>query len=104
MPLDVKAPVTWPFKLWIDRAGTLTGTVSVQSSQPDGATANDTAKLLVNPPAAGGEGGGNGDGAEGGLPITGAPVMLISGVGALLLAAGVAAYLISRRRRARFIA
>jgi hypothetical protein len=70
----------------------------VKSSQPDGSRANDTAALVVNPPAGGGAGQ-NG----GGLPITGAPVLLISGAGALLLAGGLTAYAISRRR-ARFVA
>jgi hypothetical protein len=117
MPFDVDTVATWPFKLRIDKTGALTGTVSVKSSQPDGSTANDTAKLLVNPPAGAGDGdsgagGGTGSGAGGGtesggtggsLPITGAPVLLISSLGALLLVGGAGAYVIGRRR-ARFTA
>jgi hypothetical protein len=103
VPLDVKAAATWPFQLRIDRAGRLTGTVSVTSSQPDRATTNDKASLVVAQPVAAGNGdhpGGNDDdgGQGGGLPITGAPIMLIAGVGLLLLAGGVAAYLVGRRR------
>ena len=109
VPLDPKASETWKFKLRIDKAGPLTGSVSVKSSQPDANTANDNAKLHIGQPAAtggntaGGTPGNSGvDTADGGqaagLPITGPPVLLISGVGVLLLAVGVAAYLFSRRQ------
>ncbi|KAB1910762.1 LPXTG cell wall anchor domain-containing protein [Micromonospora sp. AMSO31t] len=67
--------------------------------------ANDTAKVVVNA-APGGEGGqgGGGEGDGGTLPITGSSTALIAGVGALLLAAGAAGYVVSRRRRTRFVA
>ena len=67
--------------------------------------ANDTAKVVVNaaPGGDGGQGGG-GQGDGGTLPITGSSTALIAGVGALLLAAGAAGYVVSRRRRTRFVA
>ena len=102
-PFDVDKSVTWPFKLRIDAAGELTGTVSVKSSQPDSVASNDTAKLVVNPPGGAGDGSG-GAGGGGSLPITGAPVMLVSAAGVLLLLGGAAAYAVSRRRRSRFVA
>ncbi|SCL16183.1 LPXTG cell wall anchor domain-containing protein [Micromonospora inyonensis] len=60
-----------------------------------------TATVLVN--AAGGGGGGTGDG-DGGLPVTGVQTGLIVGVGGLLLALGVGGFVLSRRRRTRFVA
>jgi hypothetical protein len=65
-PFNVNTAVTWPFKLRIDKTGTLTGKVSVKSSQPDGSTANDIAKLLVSRPVGAGAGAGAGDGGAGG--------------------------------------
>jgi uncharacterized protein DUF11 len=103
-PLDVKASATWAFKLRIDKAGTLTGSVKVKSFQPDVSAANDAAKLVVNPPAGAADAAGQGGNDGGGLPITGAPAALIGGAGVLLLGGGVAAYVISRRKRARFVA
>ncbi|MGW5082190.1 LPXTG cell wall anchor domain-containing protein [Micromonospora echinospora] len=65
--------------------------------------ANDTAKVVVNAAPGGGDGGqGGGDG--GTLPITGSSTGLIAGVGALLLAAGAVGYVLTRRRRTRFVA
>ncbi|WBB48182.1 LPXTG cell wall anchor domain-containing protein [Verrucosispora sp. WMMA2044] len=65
--------------------------------------ANDTAKLVVNP--SGGQGGDGGSGGDGGeLPITGANTALIAGVGGVLLAAGVAGFVLARRRRTHFTA
>ncbi|HEY0533139.1 MAG TPA: hypothetical protein VGD29_16250 [Actinoplanes sp.] len=100
-PLNVNASVTWPFKLRIDKAGTLTGSVLAKSFQPDVTRDNDTAKLVVNLPAGAHASGGQGGG---GLPITGTPAALIGGTGVLLLGGGAAAYVISRRKRARFVA
>jgi hypothetical protein len=100
MPLDVTKSEVWPFQLRIGQSGTLTGEVAVKSSQPDPNAANDTAKLVINPVAApdtGGQGGGSG------LPITGAPALLIAGVGLVLVLGGGAAFVISRRR-SRFVA
>ncbi|HEX8627850.1 MAG TPA: LPXTG cell wall anchor domain-containing protein [Catenuloplanes sp.] len=56
---------------------------------------NDAAKIVVNP-GAGGTGGG--------LPVTGATTGLLAGSGALLLLAGVAGFVLARRRRPRFTA
>ncbi|WP_328470896.1 hypothetical protein OHA21_05755 [Actinoplanes sp. NBC_00393] len=90
---------TWPFPVRIDKAGTLTGTVAVAVNQSVAQpTGNDTAEIVLNGPGDGGSGGG------GTLPITGAPIALVTGVGVLLLAGGAAAYVIGRRRRAKFTA
>ncbi|RKN46468.1 LPXTG cell wall anchor domain-containing protein [Micromonospora endolithica] len=65
--------------------------------------ANDTAKILVNATGnGGGEGGGDGDDPT--LPITGANTALFAGLGAVLLAAGAAGFVVARRRRMRFVA
>ncbi|MFF5054276.1 LPXTG cell wall anchor domain-containing protein [Micromonospora sp. NPDC000663] len=67
--------------------------------------ANDRATILVNERAAGGgpgDGGGGGGGDGGTLPITGAPTGLLAGIGGLLLVAGVASYLLARRRTTQF--
>ncbi|NGM12635.1 cell wall anchor protein [Verrucosispora sioxanthis] len=59
---------------------------------------DNTDDFAVVVAAKGGSGGGdNGDG--GGLPVTGVQVGLIGGVGAGVLAAGVAMFLVARRRR-----
>lgn len=42
--------------------------------------------------------------AGGGLPVTGASVGVLAGVGALVVAAGAVAFVVARRRRTRFIA
>lgn len=67
---------------------------------------NNTAKIVINPTSTdGGNGnGGNGGGDGGGLPVTGQSTGLIAGLGALLLAAGVGGYLVTKRRRTRFVA
>lgn len=63
---------------------------------------NDTAALFIKGAGQGGTGGGDGDG--GTLPITGSSTGLIAGIGGLLLAAGVAGFVMARRRRTRFVA
>ncbi|MFG2165176.1 LPXTG cell wall anchor domain-containing protein [Micromonospora chersina] len=103
------------FALRIDKVvANATGLVKINATcQCDGGftrdlnPANDTAKVVVN--AAPGGNGGQGDGGQGGgdggtLPITGSNTALIAGVGALLLAAGAAGYVVSRRRKTRFVA
>ncbi|MEU1687141.1 LPXTG cell wall anchor domain-containing protein [Micromonospora sp. NPDC005707] len=100
--------LTAEFKFRIDKViANATGTVKVNvpcecegGFYADLKPANDTAKVVVN--AAPGGGGGQGGG--GTLPITGSSTALIAGVGALLLAAGAAGYVVSRRRRTRFVA
>ncbi|GIJ33964.1 LPXTG cell wall anchor domain-containing protein [Micromonospora sediminimaris] len=100
---------TMEFGLRIDKVvPNATGEVKVNvACQCDGGfyadlkPANDAAKLVVNP--SGGQGGdGGGDGGE--LPITGANTALIAGVGGVLLAAGVAGFVLARRRRTHFTA
>lgn len=102
-PFDVGKSVTWPFKLRVDTAGELTGTVTAKADGKELTAANNTAKLVVNP--AGGAGAGDSGADTGGsLAITGAPVMLLSVAGLVLLGGGAAAYVVARRRRARFVA
>ncbi|GAB3381635.1 hypothetical protein GCM10027452_35070 [Micromonospora halotolerans] len=101
------------FSLRVDKViANATGPVKINvTCQCDGGftrdlkPANDTAKVVVNaaPGGDGGQGGG-GEGDGGTLPITGSSTALIAGVGALLLAAGAAGYVVSRRRRTRFVA
>ncbi|MFI7543837.1 LPXTG cell wall anchor domain-containing protein [Actinoplanes sp. NPDC049599] len=57
---------------------------------------NDAAKIVVNPADTGGSGGS--------LPITGPQTGFIGAAGALLLAAGIAGFIVARRRRTRFVA
>ncbi|MDO3706041.1 cell wall anchor protein [Micromonospora sp. C28SCA-DRY-2] len=92
------------FTLRVDRlTGPTSGTVTVDVPA-DTNPANDTARITVTP-GNGGTGGSGGDGGDGGsLPITGASTGLIAGLGALLLAAGLTGYLLTRGRRTRFIA
>ncbi|MFI2648660.1 LPXTG cell wall anchor domain-containing protein [Micromonospora fulviviridis] len=96
----------FPFSLRVDQPGTLAGKVELFHGGPDETNrkdlnpANDTAKILVKASGDGGQGGGGG----GTLPITGSSTGLIAGIGALLLAAGAAGYVVSRRRKTRFVA
>ncbi|MDM4721571.1 LPXTG cell wall anchor domain-containing protein [Micromonospora sp. WMMA1363] len=62
---------------------------------------NDVAPFALKG-AAGGQGGGDGDGPT--LPITGANAGLIAGIGGVLLAAGAAGFVVARRRKTRFVA
>ncbi|WP_433793027.1 hypothetical protein [Actinoplanes sp. CA-252034] len=66
------------------------GSVQVKGSVQDTKGGNDKAALTVELTAGG---------VGGGLPITGAPAGLIAGGGAALLAAGLIAYRLARRRR-----
>lgn len=94
------------FGLRIDRAGSQTGGVALQTRSGSGPIAdlnpaNDTAKIVINPGNGGGNGngnGGNGGGDGGSLPITGASTGLIAGLGALLVVIGMGGYLLARRR------
>ncbi|MFC0528408.1 LPXTG cell wall anchor domain-containing protein [Phytohabitans kaempferiae] len=99
--LAVDETLAYPFTFRIDEviadaAGAIT--VNAPCECPtfgdDLDKSNDTAKILVN-----GTGGGGG-----GLPVTGASTGIVAGAGALLLAAGVAGFVIARRRRMRFVA
>ncbi|MFC0005170.1 LPXTG cell wall anchor domain-containing protein [Micromonospora siamensis] len=125
-PAGKGAKVTFEFGLRVDKAGPLTGGIEVltgtlRAERPDLDPTNNTAEILVNAPENGGgqpgdggqpgNGGQPGDGGGGGgdqdgptLPVTGSPASLIAGVGGLLLVAGVAGYLVAKRRRTRFVA
>ncbi|MFJ6196780.1 LPXTG cell wall anchor domain-containing protein [Micromonospora sp. NPDC092111] len=93
---------SYPFTLRIDKLDGETSGKVVTDLDGDPNTANDQAALVVKPGAAGSGGGGGGD--DGTLPITGQSVALIAGVGGLLVAAGVAGFVVTRRRRTRFTA
>ncbi|MFG2056511.1 hypothetical protein ACGFI9_21060 [Micromonospora sp. NPDC048930] len=81
----------YAFQLRIDKVvPNATGAVRVKLPG-DPNSSNDSAAIVINPTGDGGQGGG-------GLPITGPPTGLIAGVGALLLAAGLATYAATRRR------
>ncbi|GAA2510569.1 hypothetical protein Ahu01nite_072180 [Winogradskya humida] len=115
-PLLPGGSVVFPFTLRIDKAGTLRGRVVSKGEwteqTPDHNHGNDTAALVVNPPAAGGttppgdDGGPGGEGGSGGgggtLPITGANAAVIGVAGALLIAGGIVAFVVTRRRKSRF--
>ncbi|SCL64666.1 LPXTG cell wall anchor domain-containing protein [Micromonospora chersina] len=101
---------TWEFTLRIDKlTGETSGKVATKLAG-DPNESNNYAAITVKPGTAGngGEGGnggnGGGEGDGGTLPITGSNTALIAGVGALLLAAGAAGYVVSRRRKTRFVA
>ena len=117
--------VGWKFGLRIDKVvadakGAVEANPPCQCSRFSGdlKKSNDKALLVVNPtdaePGTGGGDAGDGDGAasggedggtgggEPGLPITGPQGAAFAGAGALLVAAGVAGFLIARKRRTRF--
>ncbi|WP_308290964.1 LPXTG cell wall anchor domain-containing protein [Micromonospora sp. RL09-050-HVF-A] len=116
--LAVNEKQTFSFDLRIDKvvpdaAGTVTinAKCACDGFTEDTNAANDVTKLLVNAtgPDGGTDGPGGGDGGAGAgdggpLPITGSSTALVGGVGALLLVAGAAGYLVARRRRTRFVA
>ncbi|MGC4768747.1 LPXTG cell wall anchor domain-containing protein [Micromonospora sp. DT44] len=105
---------TVEFRLRIDKViRNATGAVRVNAScecpaggsfKDDIKPANDRATILVNPGQIGGSGDGGGSGGGGSLPITGTPTSLLAGLGGLLLAAGLGAYLLARRRSSHFVA
>lgn len=82
----------YPFHLRIDKVvPNATGAVRVKLAG-DPNSSNDSAVIVINPTGDGGPGGGDG------LPITGPRTGLIAGLGALLLAAGLATYAAAGRR------
>ncbi|MER7416772.1 LPXTG cell wall anchor domain-containing protein [Micromonospora peucetia] len=95
----------YEFSLRIDKAvPDASGAVSVRLAG-DPNSKNDSGKIVINPVnAGGGEGGGDGDGDGGTLPITGESTGLIAGIGGLLLVAGVGGYVVTKRRKTRFVA
>jgi hypothetical protein len=92
------------FGLRIDRAGSQSGAVALRTRSGAGPIAdlnpaNDTARIVVNPNAPGGNGDNDGGAGGGGsLPITGTPIGLLAALGALLFTAGLGALLLARRR------
>lgn len=99
----LNAGATWslPFTLRIDKViPDSSGTISLYGPPQYGRgqwtgdtnTANDTAKIVINP-----TGGGSGSG--GGLPVTGTKTGLIAASGIALLAVGVGLRILARRRR-----
>jgi hypothetical protein len=94
VPFNPRTTLSWEFQLRIDRAGELTGKVVASKDGKEPNTANNTAKVIINPVAgAGGQGGGPG------LPITGAPAGAVAAAGVMLLVAGVLMLVLGRRRR-----
>jgi LPXTG-motif cell wall-anchored protein len=81
--------ITFPFKVEIVGAPGAAGSIVVDGGVQDPNTANNTAAITLT----GGTGGGGGE-----LPVTGARAGLVAGVGALLVAAGLALVMLRRRR------
>jgi LPXTG-motif cell wall-anchored protein len=97
-----KTQVTWEFGLKITKVvANDAGAIEVNPAcecdifSHDINKSNDVAKIVVNPADTGGSGGGS-------LPITGPQTGLIGAGGALLVAAGIAGFIVARRRRTRF--
>jgi hypothetical protein len=105
--LPAGTTVTWKFGLKITKV-VPNATGAVQLNPPcecdlfsdDTNKANDSAKIVLNPVAGSGDGDSGGEG--GGLPVTGPQTAFIGLAGALLIAAGVTGFAVTRRRRTRF--
>jgi LPXTG-motif cell wall-anchored protein len=80
----------------------LAGAGTPPSTSPSASPSASRSASPSSPGAGGGTGGGDSDG--GGLPVTGTPVGLIAGAGAGILLVGVLGFVVTRRRRARFVA
>ncbi|GIF69112.1 hypothetical protein Ais01nite_71470 [Asanoa ishikariensis] len=90
----------YDFRLKIDRVvSDATGTITAKIDGDPNA-ANDVAQIVINGTGAGGGGGDD----DGGLPVTGPQATLIASAGVLLVGAGVAGFIVARRRRTRFVA
>lgn len=84
----------FPFQVEITGSAGATGTVEVAEAANDPDPGNNTAEItLAVGPA------GSGGGSDDGLPVTGVPISMVAGAGAVALAAGVGLYLLARRRR-----
>ncbi|WP_428962686.1 cell wall anchor protein [Micromonospora fluostatini] len=101
--LRVGERAEFPFSLRVDTAGRHTSTVELlhlgvaDEFARDLDPSNDTATIVVD--TTGPDGGDDGDGGDGGgLPITGAPVATIAGVGLALVVVGAVIFLVTRRR------
>ncbi|MEU8154552.1 LPXTG cell wall anchor domain-containing protein [Micromonospora sp. NPDC048986] len=101
----------YEFGVRLDEAGTRAAQVQLTfDAGVDLNPANDSAKVTIiasadggseNPGGDDGQGGGDTDGS---LPITGAKAGLTAAIGGVLLAAGAAGFVATRRRRNRFVA
>jgi hypothetical protein len=95
----VNETIPFEFTLRIDRVvedakGSIRANAPIfEDENPDTNPANDSASIILNPSGGGG----------GGLPITGANIAAVSGVGTGLLAVGLVAFVAARRRRVRFV-
>lgn len=116
-PIEVGQTVSWEIGLRVDQAEGTAGAVIVEPDSVRGEptldrdASNNRAELVVAlplPPAAGTGGAGAARGGAGagtdGLPVTGAQAGTFAAVGVVLLAAGVAGFVLARRRRTRFTA
>jgi hypothetical protein len=109
--LPVGTSTMWKFGLKITKVvPNATGAVQLNPScecdlfSDDTNRANDNAKIVLNPVAGAGTGSGDGGtgGEGGGLPVTGPQTAFLGLAGALLVAAGVTGFAVTRRRRTRF--
>ncbi|MEU7575049.1 cell wall anchor protein [Micromonospora sp. NPDC049240] len=89
------------FDVFVDPSGQPTPNPTPSGTPTAGPTPSGGATAVPTPTTGGGSGGGSGDG---GLPVTGMQVGLIGGIGALVLAAGAALVVLSRRRRVVLVA
>jgi hypothetical protein len=104
----VGTSVTWTFGFKVNKASdNARGSVEVNPAcaceifSKDINKSNDTAAIVLNPVGGGGAAGGQ-NSSGGGLAITGPQTAVYGGAGAVLVAAGVAGFLLARRRRTRF--
>ncbi|GIM93904.1 hypothetical protein [Paractinoplanes toevensis] len=109
--LPAGSTVTWKFTLKITKvvpgargSVQLNPKCECDAFKPDANKANDTAQIVLNgTDTSGGTGGGENTGGEGGgLPITGPQTAFIGVAGAVLIAAGITGFVVTRRRRTRF--
>ncbi|WBB96067.1 MULTISPECIES: hypothetical protein [unclassified Solwaraspora] len=80
----------YPFQVEIVGAAGAAGSIVIDGGVQDPDTDNNTAEITL---------GSGGEGAGGGLPVTGANAGLLAGVGAVLVVAGAVAVVMFRRRR-----
>lgn len=104
--LDAGASLLFNFDVKIVKADSGRGAVFVDGGEQDPNEGNNEAFIDVKVRGAGAGNGGNGNGGGSGgsngegLPVTGSPVAMMAGVGGVLLVGGVAAFFMTRRRKA----
>ncbi|MEV6971320.1 hypothetical protein AB0M47_40110 [Hamadaea sp. NPDC051192] len=103
--LGPKRTLTYLFELRLDRAGTLRGTERIVTTRTaeefakiDTDPSNNEAEIVLTARAPGAPGGGD-PAEDDGLPITGAPVALITAAGLLLIGIGFVLFQATRSRR-----